>query len=63
MKGLGIFTFWWCQKHFKLGTKSMFNTIAIASVFLDAWGLIGIWTDRFGFHKTWEFWVRDSSLW
>lgn len=38
----------------------MLNTIAIASVILDGWGMIGIWTDRFGFHNTWEFWVRDS---
>ena len=21
------------------------------------WGMIGIWTDNFGFHHAWEFWV------
>jgi MFS-type transporter involved in bile tolerance (Atg22 family) len=56
-QGLGIFTFWWCQKRFQLGTKTMFNTIAISVVILDAWGMIGIWTDRFGFHNLWEYWL------
>jgi hypothetical protein len=36
----------------------MFNTIAVGIILLDGWGMIGIWTDKFGFHNTWEVWVR-----
>lgn len=39
----------------------MFNIIAVAIVVLDGWGMIGIWTDQFGFQNLWEFWVRSSS--
>ncbi|KAJ8122241.1 hypothetical protein ONZ43_g1516 [Nemania bipapillata] len=56
-QGFGIFTFWWCHKRFRLGSKTMFSTIAVAIVILDGWGMIGIWTDKFGFHNLWEFWV------
>jgi len=24
---------------------------------LDGWGMIGIWTQKFGFHNEWEFWL------
>ncbi|KAI0875795.1 putative autophagy protein [Hypoxylon argillaceum] len=56
-QGLGVFTFWRCQERFRLGTKTIFNIIAIAIVVLDGWGVIGIWTDKFGFHNLWEFWL------
>ncbi|KAH8810912.1 putative autophagy protein [Xylogone sp. PMI_703] len=56
-QGLGVLTYWWCQKRFKLGNKTMFNIVAITIVVLDAWGMIGIWTNRFGFHNLWEFWL------
>lgn len=39
----------------------MFNTIAVAIILLDGWGMIGIWTDKFGFHKAWEVWVSRIS--
>lgn len=40
----------------------MFNAIAFCIVLLDGWGMIGIWTNKFGFHNAWEFWVRKSSI-
>ncbi|KAI0845507.1 autophagy protein [Daldinia vernicosa] len=58
-QGLGTFTFWWFQKRFKLENKTMFDVVAIAIVVLDIWGIIGVWTDRFGFHNTWEFWLFE----
>ncbi|KAI0465570.1 autophagy protein [Xylaria cf. heliscus] len=61
-QGLGIFSFWYCQKRLKLGTKTMFDITAVATVFLDAWGMVGIWTDRFGFHNLWEFWLYFGFL-
>lgn len=54
----GIYAFWFVQRRYNLDTKTMFNTIAMAIILLDGWGMIGIWTDRFGFHNTWEVWVR-----
>lgn len=35
----------------------MFNIVAFNIVLLDAWGMIGIWTQRFGFHHVWEVWL------
>jgi MFS-type transporter involved in bile tolerance (Atg22 family) len=35
----------------------MFTVVAICIVLLDAWGMIGIWTQSFGFHKKWEVWM------
>lgn len=35
----------------------MFNTIAVGIILLDGWGMIGIWTNKFGFHNAWEVWV------
>ncbi|KAH9002489.1 vacuole effluxer Atg22 like-domain-containing protein [Lactarius hatsudake] len=26
---------------------------------IPVWGMIGIWTDKFGFHNSWEFWVYN----
>ncbi|RYP33060.1 hypothetical protein DL767_004910 [Monosporascus sp. MG133] len=56
-QGVGVGIFYWCQQHFKLGTKTMFNIVALGIVVLDAWGLVGIWTDQFGFHNLWEYWL------
>lgn len=53
-QALGIFGFWHIQKRFRLSTKTMFNAVAIAIILLDAWGMIGIWTQKFGFHNVWE---------
>lgn len=38
----------------------MFNAIAVSITLLDGWGMIGIWTDKFGFHHVWEVWVSNS---
>jgi MFS-type transporter involved in bile tolerance (Atg22 family) len=53
----GIWLFWTIQKRFKLSTKVMFDVIMIGIILLDGWGMIGIWTSKFGFHNAWEFWV------
>ena len=29
-------------------------------VLSDGWGMIGIWTQSFGFHHVWEFWVYQT---
>jgi MFS-type transporter involved in bile tolerance (Atg22 family) len=53
----GIYVFWTIQKRFHLSTKVMFDAIMVGIILLDAWGMIGIWTQKFGFHHAWEFWV------
>jgi MFS-type transporter involved in bile tolerance (Atg22 family) len=35
----------------------MFNAVMLGIILLDAWGMIGIWTQKFGFHNEWEFWL------
>src|SRR3954468_23416621 len=35
----------------------MFDAVMIAIILLDGWGMIGIWTQKFGFHNEWEFWL------
>lgn len=51
---VGIFVYWNIQKWFRLSTKTMFNAVAIGIILLDGWGMIGCWTDKFGFHNVWE---------
>jgi hypothetical protein len=53
----GILGFWTIQKRFHLSTKAMFDVIMVGIILLDGWGMIGIWTSKFGFHHEWEFWV------
>ncbi|KAI5464400.1 putative autophagy protein [Mariannaea sp. PMI_226] len=59
-QGAGILAFWTAQKRYKLSTKTMFNAVAFCIVLLDGWGMIGIWTNRFGFHNVWEVWVYQA---
>lgn len=56
-QAVGIGSYWWLQKRFNIGVKSMFNAIMVGIVVLDGWGMIGNWTQRFGFHNVWEVWV------
>ncbi|KAF7163150.1 hypothetical protein CNMCM5623_008220 [Aspergillus felis] len=59
-QALGIYAFWYIQRRYNLGTKTMFNAIAVGIILLDGWGMIGIWTQRFGFHHAWEIWLYQA---
>lgn len=59
-QALGIYSFWWIQRRYGLSTKTMFNAVAVGIVLLDGWGMIGIWTENFGFHHVWEVWVYQT---
>ncbi|OCT53079.1 putative autophagy protein (Atg22) [Cladophialophora carrionii] len=59
-QGAGILAYWLIQKRFGLSTKVMFDAVMIGIVILDGWGMIGIWTQKFGFHNEWEFWVYQT---
>nr|GAT54597.1 predicted protein [Mycena chlorophos] len=59
-QGLGIYLFWLVQKRYKISTKNMllFNVFWI--IILTIWGLIGVHTDKFGFHHVWEIWAYQA---
>ncbi|OAL22174.1 hypothetical protein AYO20_11215 [Fonsecaea nubica] len=59
-QGAGILAYWLIQKRFGLSTKTMFDAVMIGILLLDGWGLIGVWTQSFGFHHEWEFWVYQA---
>lgn len=44
------FGFWYFQKYFKIRTKSMFLLTNFFSAFIPFWGMIGLWTNRIGYH-------------
>ena len=56
----GIGGFWLVQKRFGISAKGMFNAVAVGIVLLDGWGMVGNWTDRFGFHHVWEIWLYQA---
>ncbi|KAI0340791.1 MFS general substrate transporter [Trametopsis cervina] len=51
--------FWYIQKWFKIGTKPMFVVTNVVTILIPLWGMVGIWTDKFGFHQRWEFWAYN----
>ncbi|KAL8663406.1 MAG: hypothetical protein Q9202_003925 [Teloschistes flavicans] len=59
-QAVGIYSFWWIQQRFGYGTKTMFTAVMVGIILLDGWGMIGIWTQNFGFHHLWEVWVYQT---
>ncbi|MCJ1311770.1 hypothetical protein MMC25_005443 [Agyrium rufum] len=59
-QAVGIYSFWFIQQRYQLSTKTMFNAVMLGIVALDGWGMIGIWSPRFGFHNVWELWVYQT---
>ncbi|KAL5527851.1 hypothetical protein ACEPAG_6652 [Sanghuangporus baumii] len=51
--------FWYIQRYWKIRTKPMFVVTNVVTVLIPLWGMIGIWTDKFGFHNVWEFWAYN----
>lgn len=58
----GIWGFWFVQKRFRLSTQTMFTAVMVGILLLDGWGMIGIWTQKFGFKNVWEVWVYQVGL-
>jgi len=48
---------WYVQRHYKIRAKTMLGVTNIATVLIPLWGMIGIWSNTFGLHRTWEFWA------
>ncbi|KAL6901547.1 autophagy-related protein 22-like protein [Trichoderma evansii] len=59
-QAVGIGGFWLIQKKFDLSAKTMFNAVMVSIILLDGWGMVGNWTDKFGFHNEWEVWVYQA---
>jgi MFS-type transporter involved in bile tolerance (Atg22 family) len=38
----------------------MFVVTNVVTILIPLWGMIGIWTTKFGFHNVWEFWYVPS---
>ncbi|KAG6330357.1 hypothetical protein ID866_8731 [Astraeus odoratus] len=51
--------FWYIQRYWKINTKTMFIITNVVTILIPLWGMIGIWTDQFGFHNAWEFWAYN----
>jgi len=51
--------FWYIQRYWKISTKRMFVVTNVVTILIPLWGVIGIWTNKFGFHNAWEFWAYN----
>ncbi|OJJ85516.1 uncharacterized protein ASPGLDRAFT_45489 [Aspergillus glaucus CBS 516.65] len=56
---VSTFGFWYIQRYFKISTKSMFLCTNLFSVFIPLWGMVGLWTERIGYHHIWEFYFYN----
>jgi MFS-type transporter involved in bile tolerance (Atg22 family) len=45
------------QRRFRIRTKIMLQVANFTCLLLPLWGMVGIWTTKFGFHNLWEFWA------
>ncbi|KAJ5276597.1 hypothetical protein N7524_002750 [Penicillium chrysogenum] len=45
------FGFWYIQRYFKFKTKTMFLFTNFFSVLIPFWGMLGLWTNRIGYHN------------
>jgi MFS-type transporter involved in bile tolerance (Atg22 family) len=48
--------YWYIQRYWKISTKKMFVVTNVVTCLIPLWGMIGIWTNKLGFHNVWEFW-------
>ncbi|KAI0039198.1 MFS general substrate transporter [Auriscalpium vulgare] len=51
--------FWYIQRYWKISTKKMFVVTNVVTIMIPLWGMIGIWTNKLGFHNRWEFWAYN----
>ncbi|CZS93364.1 related to AUT4-breakdown of autophagic vesicles inside the vacuole [Rhynchosporium graminicola] len=58
--GLGVFAAYYVQKFFNLRTKTMLQITNAGCVIVSCWGILGIWTDKVGYHNEWEFWAYNA---
>jgi len=37
----------------------MFVVTNVVTILIPLWGMVGMWTDKIGFHNAWEFWFYN----
>ncbi|KAG2042064.1 MFS general substrate transporter [Suillus americanus] len=56
---ISTLVFWYIQRYWKISTKKMFVVTNVVTILIPLWGMIGIWTEKLGFHNVWEFWAYN----
>ncbi|KAG2155145.1 MFS general substrate transporter [Suillus bovinus] len=56
---ISTLSFWYIQRYWKISTKKMFVVTNVVTILIPLWGMIGIWTEKLGFHNVWEFWAYN----
>ncbi|KAH8682961.1 autophagy-related protein 22-like protein [Tricladium varicosporioides] len=56
---VSTFGFWYIQKYFGIKTKSMFMITNFFSVFIPFYGMLGLWTNKIGYHTVRDFWIYN----
>lgn len=56
---VSTFGFWYIQKYFGLRTKSMFMVTNVFSVLIPLYGMVGLWSDKVGYHHVNDFWIYN----
>lgn len=49
---MSCYVFWYLQKWRRIPTKRMFQVTNVVTVFIPFWGMLGLWTNKVGFHNT-----------
>lgn len=57
---VGVFGAYYIQQYFNLRTKTMLQITNFTCLLTALWGMVGIWTTKFGMHKLWELWLFNS---
>ncbi len=58
---IGCFGTYYIQKRFNLRTKTMLQATNFGCLLVALWGMIGIWTNKVGYHNPWEFWFYSAQ--
>ncbi|ESZ97147.1 autophagy-related protein Atg22B2 [Sclerotinia borealis F-4128] len=53
------FAFWYIQQYFGIRTKTMFMITNVFSVLIPLYGMIGLWSDKVGYHHVHDFWIYN----
>jgi MFS-type transporter involved in bile tolerance (Atg22 family) len=59
---VGVFGAYYIQRFFNLRTKTMLQITNFGCLLVPLWGMIGIWTDKLGWHNLWEFWFFGAQF-
>ncbi|KAH8897631.1 MFS general substrate transporter [Thozetella sp. PMI_491] len=59
---VGVFVVYYVQRLTNLSSKAMLQFTNIGCCVVALWGMIGIWTDKAGYHNLWEFWLFNAQF-